>query len=189
MDHLPVNSPQTPYLVWAKAPVLPGHVLLICHAHTTDKVMDLGSRAKFGEYLGLVHGNPGPMPDGFAPVQTDGLKAPTAIFRGLRRPLHFLHAKADSDVYIYVTNPEGTYSYRSSRHGDAVVAEQQPVSSVFTTFVSFYAPHVDEAVRSVGKTPPDAPVGTILFWEWTESAPENALLPYDARGRYESRML
>ena len=187
--HIPVNSPQDPLIVWAKAPVVPGYVPLICYAATMDKVMELGSLAKLGEYLGLVHGNPGPMPEGFPSVETDGLKNPRAIFRGLRRPLHFLHPDADTDVYIYVTCPEWTYSYRRSLRGDAVVAEKKPISSVFTTFVSFHSQHVDEARRRVEKTTQDTtPVGSILFWEWTESAPESSFLPYDAKGRYESRI-
>jgi len=184
-----VNNPSEPNLVWAKSPVIPGHVLLICHPATIDKVMELGSRAKLGEYWGLVHGNPGPMPDGFAQVQTEGLQGPTAIFRGLKRPLHYLHAVADSDVYIYVTNPEWTYTYRPSRHGDAVMPEPKPIESVFTTFVSFNPTHIDEAASSVRKALSAKPSGVVLFWEWTESARENTLLPLDSQGRYETRIL
>jgi hypothetical protein len=156
---------------------------------TLDKVMELGSKRKLGEYWGLVHGNPGPMPDGFAEVQTEGLKEPHAIFRGLKRPLHYLHPDADADIFIYVTCPDWTYYYRPSRHGDAVMPEIKPISSVFTTFVTFHGLHVDAALGAVEKTAPDRPTGVVLFWEWTEADPRDPRLPYDSGSRYGSRML
>lgn len=185
----PINSPAKPHLVWVRNPIVSSHVLVLCDPATLDKVMELGSKRKLGEYWGLVHGNPGPMPDGLAPVETDGLKAPRAIFRGLKRPLHYLHPDADTDVFVYVTSSDYTYCYRPSRHGDAVMPEPKPIDSVFTTFVSFNPHHINEAVAPMRQTPSDRPVGVVLFWEWTESAPDDPSLPYDSTNRYGSRML
>jgi hypothetical protein len=193
----PTNSPQYPHVVWARSPIVQTqYVLLLCHPTTITKVMELGSKAKLGEYWGLVHGNPGPMPESVMPVATDGLKNPVAIFRGLKRPLHHIRAEADTSAIIYVTNPDATYVYRSSRHGDALIPEPKPLSSVFTTFVSFDPDHVDEAIRTVGKKLPTSsdgfpakPSGIVLFWEWTECARGQPNLPYDHQLRYGSRML
>jgi hypothetical protein len=52
----PVNSPVECNFVWARTPHGAGYIKLLCNPQTIDKVMELGSQAKFGEYVGLVHG-------------------------------------------------------------------------------------------------------------------------------------
>jgi len=184
----PVNSPINCNLVWARNPHGAGYIKLICHPQTIDKVMELGAESKFGEYVGLVHGNPPVPPDGFTHVQTDGLKRPVAIFKGLKRPLYHLDGSADGDVYIYVTNPTATYSYRPSVHGNTILECPRPVDSVFTTFVSVSPDHVDEAFRSMGKPRLQDVQGVVFFWEWTESARNSPLLPFEHNTRYLTRI-
>jgi hypothetical protein len=99
------NEAGNPRWVWAKTPIGPGFIKLIIHPLTFQKMVDFGSKAKIGEFWGLVHGNCGPMPEGFEPVHTDGLKLPASIFRGLKRPLHHITGHAGNQVIIYVTNP------------------------------------------------------------------------------------
>lgn len=150
--------------------------------------MEFGSEYKLGEYHGLVHGNPPVPPEGFERCQTDGIKAPDSVFKGLRRPLHFEHPTADGDVYVYVTNPDWTWSYRPSRHGDALMKARKPIESVFTTYVSYEQEHVDAAIRSMGNRAPSEICGIVLFWEWTESARDMSCLPYDFEKRYVTRI-
>lgn len=186
MFEVPVNAPATPNIVWALHPHFGGFGKLFCHPQTVDKVMELGSLSKIGEYYGLVHGNPPVPPEGFEHCQTDGLKAPVAIFKGLKRPMHYGHPAADGDVYIYVTNPEFTWGYHNSSHGDALLRAPKPIESVFTTYVSYESAHVDAAsssMRNNGKFD-----GLVLFWEWTESARNEPHLPHDFEKRYAMRI-
>jgi hypothetical protein len=186
---VPTNSPQTPNLVWAKSPVSSGYKILICHPQTIDKISQFGSRSIIGEYWGLVHGNPGAMPDGFFAVKTDGLMAPAAIFKGLKRPLHYVLSSADSTVYIYVSDATNTYSFRSSTYGNAVMTEPRPIDSVFTTFVSFEADHIDDVTRTMGKRLNAVVHGVVLYWEWTECSKDEPHLPNEYSIRYGSRVL
>ena len=78
----PVNSPIQPNLVWALNPHGGGYLKLLCHPQTIDKVMELGSESKLGEYCGLVHGNPSVPPDGFDHCQSSGFWSPMQFLRG-----------------------------------------------------------------------------------------------------------
>lgn len=129
------------------------------------------------------------MPDGFSDVQTSGLKEPSAIFRGLKRPLHYVTPRADSQVLAYVTCPEWSYEFRKSRHGNAVVPVQKPTQSVFTTFVSFAPEHVDESRGSMREDAPADLAGVVLLWEWTESSPDDPRFPFDHMNRYSQRLM
>ena len=106
-----------------------------------------------GEYVGLVHGAFAPRPDGMAVIGTPGLKRPVAIFRGVRRPMHYLHTGNGDEVLVYVTNPRHTYRYplRDKFTGRGPVIEPKPLDAVFTTFVSLDPDHIDGAVQSVSE--------------------------------------
>jgi hypothetical protein len=187
MQH--INETGNPLWIWAKRPIGTGFVRLAAHNATVGKFVDLGSKAKLGEFWGLVHGNPGPMPDGFPEVQTSGLKEPSGIFRGLKRPLHYVTPRADSQVLAYITCPDWSYEFRNSRHGNAIVTCQKPTQSVFTTFVSFASEHIDEARKNMRDDAPADLDGVVLFWEWTESSPDNPRFPFDHENRYNQRLM
>jgi hypothetical protein len=166
-------------------------IRLACHPQTISKIVQAGLRFKIGEYWGLVHGNPqpNPSPDIEFPEGEPTLLRPTAIFQGLKRPLHHIHMSADEDVLVYVAKPQCTYSFKEHKdYGGILEIWRPPVGSVFTTFVSMNPAHVDGAVRDMQKTLScdadcDA-AGVVLFWEWTESDPQSPEIPYESALRY-----
>jgi hypothetical protein len=159
-----INEVGNPRWVWARNPLAPGFDRLAVHPLTFEKIISLGSNAKMGEFWGLVHGNSGPMPIGFSPVQTGGIKEPLSIFQGLKRPLHHVTGVADAQVYVYVTSPESSFEFRSSVHGNVVIPVPKPIDSVFTTFVSYAPEHVDEAVGNMEQKSASTFSGVVLFW-------------------------
>ncbi|MGH6822730.1 MAG: hypothetical protein ACRECP_04075 [Methylocella sp.] len=186
-DH---NEIGNPHWVWARRPLEPDFVKLAVHAATFNKIVELGSRAKIGEFWGLVHGNPGLMPDEFdEPIHTSGLKQPVAIYRGLRRPMHYITDRADSQILVYVTTPEATYHFKETNVGNGLVKMPKPIRSVFTTFVSFAREHIDDARTQVTQDVPVNYAGVVLFWEWTESSRSDSSLPFDAENRYSQRLM
>jgi hypothetical protein len=184
-------------VVWAMNPGNQTEVIpLVCHPQTVTKIGQAGLKAKIGEFWGLVHGNPPANPDPDAPQIEIGhcLRRPVAIFKGLKRPLHFEHMAADRDMLIYVTNPRATFRYQDHvRFEGILVAEAPPIESVFTTFVSLNPAHVDAARATMSEVPPTAgaekPTGVITFWEWTDHSPAERHLPYAHLTRYGTRIL
>jgi hypothetical protein len=190
MPEIPHNESGNPRWVWARRPLEPGFVKLAVHTVTFNKIVELGSRAKIGEFWGIVHGNPGLMPDEFgAPIHTPGLKQPVAIYKGLKRPVHFITGHADSQILVYVTAPEDTYCFKSTNVGNGLSKIQKPTQSVFTTFVSFALEHIDDARANVIQDEPEDIAGVVLFWEWTESSRSDSSLPFDAENRYSQRLM
>ena len=61
------------------------------------------------------------------------LLAPTAVFKGIRRPMH--SEGVDNFVFVYVSSPTCDYRYVKP-HYDAVDSVSPPTQSVFVTFVS-----------------------------------------------------
>jgi hypothetical protein len=170
-------------------------IRLACHPQTIAKIVQSGWRFKIGEYWGLVHGDPppNPHPDFSSPQCEQTLLKPTAIFQGLKRPLHHVYMNADEDAVIYVAKPAATYSFKEHKeYGGIVEPWAPPVRSVFTTFVSLHQAHVDAAVRDMQKTADCgadcAAAGVVLFWEWTESDPEEPEIPYESDVRYSKRL-
>jgi len=185
---LPQNQEGEHRWVWARDPFGAGFVRLSVNRTTFEKIIQWGARAKMGEFWGLVHGRPGPMPMGYAPVINAGLMQPTAIFRGLKRPLHYVDARADSQIVVYVTDPNCSYEFRNSREGNALLQTAKPIDAVFTTFVSFAPEHLDDCVANMQHEGQITLQGAILFWEWTESCPNNPRFPYDHENRYVARL-
>src|SRR5205823_10224689 len=92
------NDPNKPNIIWAKDFTSPvGRFRLRADGNTVRFWAEaFGSEAKMGEYAALVHGV---MVDAGQRVQlSDGLLAPVAVFRGLKRPLHNLTSDADRAV-------------------------------------------------------------------------------------------
>ena len=186
MADYPHNDPDKPNLVHALHPHNRGKYILLRVAPETIRIWAhwFGSEAKIGEYVGLVHGN------FLGSVRgTTGLLKPTAIFKGLRRPLHHVTMNADHDVYIYVTNPEQNYCYPiRNRFGDSNVEfAEKPIQSVFTTFVSLLKDHIDATMG--GMADKDSVDGVVLFWEWTEASAKDESVPYDSETRFDQRVL
>lgn len=130
------------------------------------------------------------MPDEFgAPIHTSGLKKPVAIYKGLKRPMHFITGHADSQILIYITTPKYTYRFKSTNSGNGLLKMQKPAQSVFTTFVSFALEHIDDARANVPQDEPEDIAGVVLFWEWTESSRSDSSLPFDAETRYSQRLM
>lgn len=183
----PENDPISPVLVWARRPgaVPPEWVRLYVHPATIDKWTKMGSMAKLGEYVGLVHGR---FPDGDFPPGTTGLIRPRRIFKGLKRPLHDGFSPADKEVVTYVTNPER--NYRLVRGATLSIREApRPANAVFTTFVSFRPQVVDAVLQSVHQDLPDSVRGVVIHWEWTEASSKDPRLPHDYDTRYEEPLL
>lgn len=178
--------------VWAMDPHNPDSLIkLACHPQTISKIVEAGWRFKIGEYWGLVHGNPpaNPLREIDSAAGFPALRKPAAVFQGLKRPMHNVHSLADRDVLIYVANPPHTYSYKDHiEYGGILESWKKPESSVFTTFISLNAAHVDGAIAQVPNNPREAVRGVVLFWEWTESGPKEPSLPYDSAIRYDRRI-
>lgn len=163
------------------------NICLVCHPQTIKKIVEAGIRSKIGEYWGLVHGRPPaiPLPEADSADGIQTLLKPTAIYQGLKRPLHHGHMNADADVLIYVANPPHTCLYKDHKDfGGILETARAPVSSVFTTFVSLNEAHVDGALQGVRDTRGHNVAGVVLFWEWTESDPQHPEIPYDSDNRY-----
>lgn len=183
--------------VWAMDPYHPAsRIRLGCHPQTVSKIVQAGWSSKIGEYWGLVNGSVPPNPHSEAPhvegIQT--LLGPTGVFKGLKRPLHYLHASADRDVLIYVARPPCTFRFKDHKEfGGILEPAQCPVDSVFTTFVSLSEAHIDGALQAMRETPSravnGAVAGIVLFWEWTEASPEEEELPFDHQSRYGTRLI
>ena len=143
-----------------------------------------------GEYWGLVHGNFPANPEFHdTPDRSSGLRRPTAIFQGVRRPLHTGTLSCDKDILIYVTNPERNYELRGGREGSVIEQSVMPVNSVFTTFATLHPEIVDEVRNNMPKAAPYPIEGLVLFWEWTEASNIDPRLPLDFDTRYDGRLL
>lgn len=181
------------HLVWAMDPRNPSALVsLVCHPQTIEKLAGAGLSSKLGEFWGLVHGNPPPHPDPEAPSYELGLclRKPRAVFKGVKRPLHFGHSAADRDVYVYVTNP--TVTYRIKDHmtfGPVLDPDKAPIESVFATFVTFDQGHVDQIVSNMRQAPDHEVGGIVTFWEWTERSRKDSYLPNEHETRYSTRLL
>jgi hypothetical protein len=182
----PQNDPEKPLFVWARRPVVaPEWVYLYAHPTTLGKWLSMGSMAKLGEYMGLVHGR-FPLSEGKDfPSGTTGLMRPTRMFRGLKRPLNDGIANADSEVVVYVTNPPRNYRWIRGIKEDLIREAPIPSNSVFTTFVSFRPELIDAVRQNVRDGLPNTVQGIVLHWEWTEASQKNPRLPYDFEQRYE----
>ncbi len=163
---------------------------LLAHPLTLGKIFQAGWSWKAGEYWGLVHGNPPPAhAEAHSAPGAPALRQPRAIFKGLQRPLHNGHITAGNDIYIYVSNPEHTYTYKDHiTYGGLLETNRPPVSSVFTTFVSFDSELIDGVSSAVQETPARPFGGIVLFWEWTEASTQEADLPHDFGSRYSKRI-
>lgn len=146
----------------------------------------MGSMAKLGEYMGLVHGR---FPDGEYPPGTTGLLKPVRIFRGLKRSLDLGFGQVGSEVMTYVTNPARNYRYVRGHGGDTIREVPVPGNAVFTTFVSFNPQILDAIPQSVHQTASQPIQGVVLHWEWTEASPTDPRLPIEHDARYEEPLL
>ncbi len=188
----PQNDPSIPNLIWARRPELsvPSWVPLVVHPDTVRKWAEMKAWSKIGEFAGLVHGRLAPGRDGTQIPGTAGLMRPTAVFRGLKRPLHDGEGACDHDMLIYVTNPARSYEYAPRHmHNGLPEVTDKPIESVFTTFVSFRPEHVDAVVQSMVRPPAESVLGVVTFWEWTEASRLDLRLPYEYDSRYEERLV
>jgi hypothetical protein len=169
---------------------VPDYVYLLAHPATIRKWLAMGVRSKMGEYWGLVHGNFPANPEFHdTPDGSAGLIRPTAIFQGVKRPLHDGIVAGDGDILIYVTKPDRNYSIRHAREGDVIEEAVRPENAVFTTFVTFQPDKVDVVRADMPKAGVQPIDGLVLFWEWTEASSIDPRLPFDFGTRYEERLL
>jgi hypothetical protein len=172
---------------------------LILHPQSDAKFHQSGMDGAQGDYWGLIHGRPPLHPDPearnrFSAQCMQVLLSPTAIYQGLRRPMHFGYPGADDDVLIYVARPPDCYRFKHHRdYGGVLEAKERPARSVFTAFVSLEPFHVDGARRLLHNATTCADglraEGVLLFWEWTLADPENEELPEETDTRYEKRIM
>lgn len=184
----PNNDPTNANFVWAPRPqsAVPDWIYLFTHPATIAKWLEMRMNSKFGEYWGLVHGNFPPNPESHVtPARTTGLKRPSGIFQGVKRPLHDGIVSSDTDIIVYVTNPEKNYGLRGTRDGYIITEIPKPDNSVFTTFVTFRP----ERVESVQKDSIIPVKGIVLGWEWTEASSKDPKLPFEFETRYDGQLL
>jgi hypothetical protein len=184
------NDPEKPNEIWAKDFSKPvGSIPLLAEAATIRLWLEeFGSEAKMGEFAGLVHGV-WRDPDGANRQLSDGLQAPVAVFKGLKRPLFNVSDDADRRLYVYITNPSTTFRYpRAGQYsGGALESAPQPLESVFATYVTFERDHID--AECVGLLSEAQPLGLVVGWEWVERSPRAPSLPYDYDSRFDVRVL
>lgn len=184
------NDPLKPNLIWAKDYGMPvGRVLLLAEPETVRTWAEsFGSEAKMGEYAGLVHGVI-VGDEGEKRQLSNGLLAPKAIFRGLKRPLYNHSLDADKSVYIYISDHRFTYRYplRNKFSGGPLERLDAPFNSVFAAYVSFELGHID--VESAGMAEGTKPKGLVVGWEWLEESGKVSGLPYDYDSRFDARVM
>ncbi len=116
-------------------------------------------------------------------VREEMLSSPTAVFKGLNRPLHSMGV--DNFVFVYVMKPKFTYIYSKPKSSADVLLA--PKHSVFVTYLTL-ARHMMQDVQQAIGAPPDAFRGIILGWEWVPECPLGAGLPNDHAKRYKRRV-
>jgi len=173
-------------------------IALILHPQSDAKFAQSGMASAQGDYWGLIHGRPPIHPDPearnrFSADCMQVLLRPTAIFGGLKRPMHFAHMNADDDVLTYVSRPPQCYNFKHHRDfGGVLETKPRPERSVFTAFVSLHPAHVDGARQLLHNASAcvdeNRAGGVLLFWEWTLADPENEELPEESDTRYEKRI-
>src|SRR6266851_2061576 len=95
---IPENDPETPKIVWARAPrPEAGFIRVVVHEKTLMTFLDARWLPSLGQYAGLIQG--------------DGVLAtPRRISQGLKRP--YRGVVSDDNVLIYIAKPSLTYTYR-----------------------------------------------------------------------------
>jgi hypothetical protein len=184
----PSNDPKKSRLVWALSPNTEGHYdrLIVSH-ETFQAYKESGCSYKIGEYLGLIHGNFG---EDINVEGTTGLLNPTAIFKGLRRPMR--NNNSSQDIYIFVTNPDRNYGFPEKNAFSSVgpTREEVPRNSVFLTYVEYNLEIVETIKLRSGYTANDLIAGVIHSWEWVFACDKNPNLPASHNdGRFISRIL
>lgn len=155
----------------------------------------LRSRAKLGEFAGLVHGDVPQLlelPDAYP---DRGMRACHACFQGLTRPLN---KDMGIQLFAYVSSPPCSFVFDDPF--DVCRTTEKPLDSVFVTYVEFSPETVTMLAAlqiAAGPTLADVPdphgvVGTVRGWEWVPAelplAPNPALhLPRDHGRRYVTR--
>ena len=170
----PKNDPETPKIVWARAPEREARYIHVAvHERTLTTFLDSRKLASLGQYTGLIY--------------RDGTLAyPVQISQGLKRPYRGM--MLDDKVLVYISKPTLTYTYRS----ETQLTLQQlrslppPLDSVFIAFVSLAADVVDETrsyldPAGLAERPID---GALPYWEWTMASESDPNLPQDAVSRY-----
>jgi len=167
------NDPEVPNLVWAKG-IDQQRIALIADSSTVRRLEDGGLNAKIGEYCGLIHG---------AVAQGIGLINAHALFRGLKRPC--ISEGRDCEIYAYVLSAPHTFIYpRNAKYsGVGPVVSQKPTASVFVAYVDIKPIEAD--LKSAGLVNVD---GSVLYWEWVLSDPQEPSLPQNFSERYNTRI-
>ena len=200
---MPLQDPSNPlyeHLVRATDPLRRNQAIALgVNWSTIQKLVDAKWSYKVGEYLGLVHGRQPANPDPearnrFPQPDYEGLLQPSAIFKGLRRPLHDGLVEIGDDVLTYVCTPSFTCRHVHHRDfGPVLMKEQPPNDSVFTAYVSLDPNHLDGIEVGVHTllSRVGAPTvgGVVFFWEWTERSRSKPTLPEDFANRYGPRLL
>jgi hypothetical protein len=154
----------------AVPPISPRLIQVVVHPLVLRSHLSARNMSAFGQLSGLILGD-------------QVLVNPTALFKGVKRPLH--SDGVDNFVFIYVSKPQYTYRFSKwkgkSREPDTLLA---PANSVFVTYVSLTRPVVAEVQKLLQSTE-IAFRGTILGWEWIHECPERTLLPIHHASRYK----
>lgn len=186
-----INDPKVPNIVWAPSPSDRDQLLRLFVNPETIRIMtDDRRNAGVGQYAGLVHGNIQCVGVDNVPrwVNTGGLRAANACFRGIKRKM--IAPFRDKQVFVYVINPEYDYVFpgRFSDLGPNQV--QRPLNSVFTVFVSLHPDDIAAAEGAMGKflLGGERIDGLVQNWNWTFCDKDDADLPDDWRNRYDERM-
>jgi hypothetical protein len=154
----------------AVPPVSPRLIPVVVHPSVLNSHLSARNMSAFGQLSGLI-------------LRDQVLVNPTALFKGVKRPLH--SDGVDNFVFVYVSKPDYTYRF-SKWKGKKGVPDTllAPANSVFVTYVSLTRPVVAE-VQKLLQHQEIAFRGTILGWEWVHECPENPLLPINHATRYK----
>lgn len=140
-----------------------GQITLALHPITAADYINHKRRAPLGQFFGLIQ-------------KDEVLLRPTALFRGLLRPLSY--PSQDDDVFVYVTRPVVTYTFSST----GSLAPYGPLPDcVFVAFVSF----THDVLNILGGNPAcSGAEGGVVDWEWTQADATMPYLPADYQTRY-----
>jgi len=146
-------------------------VVLLAHPDLMERHFRSRNLSALGAYQGILR-------------QESILLRPTAVFKGIKRPVH--SEGVDNFIFVYVSSPECDYRY-SKPHYKAVDSMLPPTQSVFVTFVS-RAPALVRSLQSSLGCSMDDFQGVVLGWEWTLASQTDTALPDNFAKRYTRRV-
>lgn len=169
------SNRDTPNIVLAPSKEDPvKHVNLHVYPGTVGLIAGDCFLSKLGEYAGLVHGN-------VLGAVTGGILRAYKLYRGVMRP--YGDSIIGRDMYIYVSNPDATYSYPpEAKFKEVCLAKNpKPLNSVFVAYAEFYD---TEQIQNDRFLLEYNIAGVVKFWEWDFADKAESSLPKDSSGRF-----